>query len=145
MATGGAIGNIIFFFLSAFGIYLSRQNCKKPFTEFMADRIGRIYPAMWIVLIFLTMPLMIVSGKLSVDTVTTFAGNIFNPPFWFLQALMVYYLLSFYFIKYDQQSNKKNSALIFMGYLSIVYFISYFTWVDFNTWSVEKTPFDRIH
>ena len=29
--------------------------------------------------------------------------------------------------------------------MNIVYFASYFTWVDLSVWSVEKTPFDRIH
>jgi len=145
IATGGAIGNSIFFFLSGFGIYLSQQNRNKSFKEFMADRIIRIYPTMWLVLVLLTLPLMISSGRLTAETVTTYVGYFFNPEFWFLQALLVYYLLSFWVIKYDQQRVGSKSPLILLGFMSIVYFASYFTWVDLSVWSVEKTPFDRIH
>lgn len=53
IGTGGAIGNSIFFFLSAYGIYLSQQEKNKPFSEWFEGRIARIYPSMWIVLIFL--------------------------------------------------------------------------------------------
>lgn len=146
LATGGAIGNSIFFFLSAFGICLSQQNKNRPFKEFMTDRISRIYPSMWLVLLSLTMPLMLFSGRLSADSATKFIGNFFNPPFWFLQALLVYYILSFSFTRPDHHGNiKKNGVLIFAGFLCLIYFLLYFTWVDLNAWSVEKSPFDLIH
>jgi peptidoglycan/LPS O-acetylase OafA/YrhL len=144
-ATGGAIGNSIFFFLSAFGLYLSQQNKNKQFREFMADRISRIYPSLWIVLIFLMMPIMLFSGKLSIDNATTFIGYFFNPPYWFLQSLIVYYILSFYFLNQVHGNNRKISMFIFLGFMILIYFSCYFSWVDLNTWSVENTPFDRIH
>ena len=53
IGTGGAIGNSIFFFLSAFGLYLSQQKQSQYFKEWFTNRISRIYPSLWIVLISL--------------------------------------------------------------------------------------------
>lgn len=141
IGTGGAIGNSIFFFLSAFGIYLSQQTKRRPFSEWIAGRIRRIYPSLWIVLIFLLMPLMITTGKLDVNNLTSFIGNFFNPPYWFLQTLLVYYLLSYYLLK-DNQANK---VILLLGTLGVIYFVTYFTCVDLTKWSVESEPFDHIH
>jgi len=74
IGTGGAIGNSIFFFLSAFGLHISQLNQSQYFREWFGKRIGRIYPSLWIVLISLYMPIMIARGKLSISTATTFIG-----------------------------------------------------------------------
>lgn len=141
IGTGGAIGNSIFFFLSSFGIFLSQQKQNNPFLEWYAGKIGRIYPSLWIVLLSLAMPIMIMDGKLSPSTITLFTGYFFNPPFWFLQALLVYYLISFPLLKDDG----KNNALVVFTVLIIIYTVIYITWVDLSVFSIEKTPFDRIH
>jgi len=86
------------------------------------------------------MPLMIMTGKLTANNATTFIGYFFNPPYWFIQALLVYYLLSYSLLKDTQ----KNKVIFFLGILGILYFISYFTWVDLTKWSVEKAPFVYI-
>lgn len=139
IGTGGAIGNSLFFFLSSFGLYLSQQKNPRYFKEWVAKRIGRIYPSLWGVLVLLMLPLMILNGKLSYSTVTTFIGYFFNPPFWFLQALLVYYIVSFPFIK-----NKWKIKYAFLLML-ILYIFSYITIVDLTRWSIEESPFDLIH
>src|SRR4030042_3345536 len=80
IGTGGAIGNSIFFFLSAYGIYLSQKKNSKPFSEWFKGRISRIYPSMWIDLVFLKMPIIVSSGELNADYITIFMGQFFNPP-----------------------------------------------------------------
>lgn len=141
IGTGGAIGNSIFFFLSAFGLYLSQQNHNQYFREWISKRISRIYPSLWIVLIAFFMPFMIWQGKLSYSTITTFIGYFFNPPFWFLQALLVYYLLAFPVFK----NLWKINVLLLLGILGIIYATGYLTVVDLSRWSVEESPFDLMH
>jgi len=141
LGTGGAIGNSVFFFLSAFGLYISQQEVNKHFRDWFTNRIGRIYPSLWIVLISLYMPSFIWQGKLSYSTITTFISYFFNPPFWFLQALLVYYLLAFPLLK----NLWKTNILLILGLLSLLYIGCYITIVDLSRWSVEESPFDLIH
>lgn len=141
IGTGGALGNSIFFCLSAFGIYLSQQKNSKPFSEWLNGRISRIYPSMWIVLLFLKMPLMLILGTFSAEYIITYIGQFFNPPHWFLRALLVYYLLSFFLLKATQRSK----LFCMFGTLGILYFALYFSWVDLSQWSVEDPPFKWIH
>lgn len=141
IGTGGAIGNSIFFFLSAYGLYISQQANSKNFKEWFAHRVARIYPSLWIVLILLLMPILIWQGKLSYNSITSFIGYFFNPPFWFLQALLVYYLLTFSLIK----NSRKTYILSTMSLLSLIYMGCYISVIDLSRWSVEESPFDLIH
>jgi Acyltransferase family len=142
IGTGGALGNSIFFCLSAFGIYLSQQKNSKPFSEWFHGRMSRIYPSMWIVLIFLQIPVMLILGYFNnAEYIFTFIGKFFNPPFWFLQALLVYYVLSFFLLKADQ----RNKLFCLFGALSILYFALYFSWLDLSKWIVEDHPIKLIH
>lgn len=141
VGTGGALGNSIFFFFSAYGIYLSQQKSRKPFSEWFKGRISRIYPSIWIVLIFLKMPIMLILGNFNADYIITFIGQFFNPPHWFLRLLLVYYLLSFFLLKAEQ----KNKLFCMFGVLGILYFALYFSWLDLSKWTVEDQPFKLIH
>lgn len=141
IATGGAIGNAIFFCLSGFGTYLSQQNKNKLFSDWFKDRISRIYPSMWIVLICLKMPILLYSGELNADNMLTFIGQFFNPPHWFIRVLLVYYLLSFFFLKPDQI----KKLLSVFGGLAILYAVIYANWVDISVWSVEDHSIKLIH
>jgi len=141
IGTGGAIGNSIFFFLSAVGLYLSQQGKNKNFTEWFTNRISRIYPSLWIVLISLLIPVLIWQGKLSYSTTTIFIGYFFNPPCWFLQAMLVYCLLSFSLIK----NLWKTNILVILCILGLIYIGCYISIVDLSKWSIEESPFDLIH
>jgi len=141
IGTGGALGNSIFFCLSAFGIYLSQQKNRKPFSEWFKGRISRIYPSMWIVLLFLAMPMMLMLGQMNDAYILTFIGKFFNPPHWFIRALLVYYLLSFFLLG-DDQRTKLFSVFALSG---VLYFVLYFTCVDLSKWTVEDTSIKLIH
>lgn len=141
IGTGGAIGNSIFFFLSAFGLYLSQQKQSQYFKEWSTHRISRIYPSLWIVLISLFIPVLIWQDKLSYNTIPKAIDYFFNPPFWFLQALLVYYLLAYPLFK----NIWKIKLWVILGFLGIVYATGYLTVVDLSKWSVEESPFDLIH
>ncbi len=141
LGTGGAIGNAIFFSLSAFGLYLSYQKSRKEFSEWLKGRISRIYPSIWIALIFLRLPLALILGQVTADYIITFIGLFFNPPHWFLRALLVYYVLSFVLLK----SERRSTLWGVLGVLGILYFVCYLTCVDMSQWSIENPPFKLIH
>lgn len=141
IGTGGAIGNSIFFFLSAYGLYLSQQKLNRNFKEWMAHRMERVYPSLWIVLILINLPIMTMQGKMSSSMVTVFIGDFFNPPYWFLQALLVYYLLSYPLIK-----NIKHFNIGFIWIvMSLAYTSFYLLTMDLSKWTVESLPFVLIH
>jgi len=44
VATGGAIGNSLFFFVSSFGLLLSEMKNPRGFLDWYSKRVKRIYP-----------------------------------------------------------------------------------------------------
>jgi peptidoglycan/LPS O-acetylase OafA/YrhL len=141
LGTGGAIGNSIFFCLSAFGIYLSQKNKSKPFREWIIHRLIRIYPSIWIVLLFIALPIMLIFGKVNDDSIMAFIGHFFNPRHWFIRALLIYYILSFGLLD-DKQRTKLLQVFVS---LSLCYFLIYFTCLDLSKWTVEDTSIKLIH
>jgi peptidoglycan/LPS O-acetylase OafA/YrhL len=139
--TGGAIGNSLFFFLSGFGLFLSQQEYNKNFKEWYTHRIERIYPSLWIVLILLYMPVMIIEGKLSPSTIMTFLGYFFYPPYFFIQYILIYYLLGFPLLK----KSRETYIFITSFVLILIYIFWYLTVVDLSKFSVEDCPNDLIH
>lgn len=148
-ATGGAIGNSLFFMLSAYGLLLSEQNSRQSFTQYMVKRITRIYPAVWINIVLLIIPLttlyFFTSPRWYVEMINEFSlneplvllGAIFYPPpaHWFLQALMLFYLMGFFFIKnYDVKKLTGGFLLFLMLYVGL-----YVQFQDYSTWVTEST------
>lgn len=140
LATGGAMGNALFFVLSSFGLFLSERKNPKPFTEWYAQRIKRIYPTVWIVLIILTFPYKIYIHTFDLKKLLLFCGDFFYPPFWFLQALMIFYVVIYFIIK------KYNVRKIYywLFALSVLYAFCYLTYLDLSIWCIEDDPFQYI-
>src|SRR5206468_4902650 len=67
LATGGMIGNALFFMLSACGLLVSMQEHPRAFGEWYARRIIRIYPSVWVTVILLSFPIGIYSGSIKLD------------------------------------------------------------------------------
>ena len=85
LATGGMIGNSIFFMLSSIGLYLSWQkNPQYNFNVWFLRRIRRIYPSVWITIIAISLPILICTDKFIVSNILQYVGMFFYPPFWFL-------------------------------------------------------------
>ena len=139
-ATGGAMGNALFFVLSSFGLFLSEKKNPKPFTEWYTRRIKRIYPTVWIVLIILTLPFKIYMNAFDLKNLLLFFGNFFYPPFWFLQALMIFYVVIYFIIK------KYNVRKIYywLFALSVLYAFCYLYYLDLSKWCIEDDPFQYI-
>jgi peptidoglycan/LPS O-acetylase OafA/YrhL len=114
LGTGGAIGNSLFFVLSSFGLLISEKKKPRQFTEWYTQRIKRIYPTIWVVVIILTLPFKLHTNALSAKDVLTFAGNFFYPSFWFLQALMIFYFIGFFIIKKYNVEKFITFSLLFL-------------------------------
>lgn len=140
LGTGGAMGNALFFVLSSFGLFLSEKKNPKPFTEWYTRRIKRIYPTVWIVLIILTFPYKIYIHAYDLKNLLLFFGNFFYPPFWFLQALMIFYVVIYFIIK------KYNVRKIYywLFALSVLYAFCYLYYLDLSKWCIEDDPFQYI-
>lgn len=79
LATGGGIGNTLFFFASGFTLYFGRQT---SFPDYYKRRISRIYPAV-IAMAF--------AGCLIWNNQSNFIQSLTNA--WFINCIMVYYVL----------------------------------------------------
>jgi hypothetical protein len=148
MATGGAIGNAVFFMLSAYGISLSDESNPKSFSVFMGKRISRIYPPVWSSIVFIIIPLIIInyyeSPESAIDLAILFGlndpltaiGIIFYPPtqYWFLCALMLYYVIGFFAIKlYDPAR-----MLLLLAPAFFLYVIFYIDISDYSRLVIEQ-------
>lgn len=88
LATGGAIGDCLFFFASGFTLFLGRSG---RFDNWYKRRIRRIYPS----LIGLALTISLLSSK-SMDLIDLAkgAGN------WFITCIMLYYIALYFVRKY---------------------------------------------
>ncbi|MFM2007655.1 MAG: hypothetical protein RLZZ09_3310, partial [Pseudomonadota bacterium] len=59
LSTGGAIGNALFFMLSAYGITLSERRKPQALAEYLGKRISRIYIPVWTCVLLLIVPIII--------------------------------------------------------------------------------------
>jgi hypothetical protein len=140
LATGGTIGNSIFFMLSAMGLYLSWQRTRRNLGEWYGRRITKIYPSVWIVIIFLVLPQDIISGAIKGDNFLEKMGMFFFPPFWFIQALLLFYFALFFILKFFS-----NRLLIGVAVpLILLYAICYISCIDLESYSIWKLPFTLI-
>ncbi|HSZ01599.1 MAG TPA: acyltransferase [Terriglobales bacterium] len=137
LATGGSMGNALFFMLSSWGLMLSMRARPKAFGEWYGRRIVRIYPAVWVTVILLTFPMGILNGRIGAENFLDELGKFFYPPFWFLEALLIYYAIVFFVIrKYSVKRLVLVSAPVVAAYA--VYYVFF---LDITKFSIEGTPF----
>lgn len=132
LATGGIIGNSIFFMLSSFGLCLSEKKRPATLLEYYEKRVVRIYPSVWFSLLLLQLPLLIYTGKAADCGLLPFLGNFFYPPFWFIQAIMVFYFMGYFIIKrYSDKKFALAGSLLFLAYVFL-----YFKFTDLSRYSM---------
>ncbi len=92
-ATGGAIGNSLFFMISGYGLAKSEIKKQRPFIPWYERRIARIYPSLIITVAIFNMWLDRGWQKWALaDYVSNF---IWPTPAWFVSAIMLFYLVFF--------------------------------------------------
>jgi len=141
LATGGMIGNALFFMLSAYGLLMSMQASPRAFGEWYARRLIRIYPSVWVTVILLSFPIGIYGGSIRLNNILEEMGKFFYPPFWFLQALFIYYGIIFFIIR---DFSYKRLVLASIPIVTI-YAVYYILLLDLAKWSIEETPFRLIY
>ena len=149
LSTGGAIGNALFFMLSAYGITLSERKKSQTFSEYFGKRVTRVYIPVWTCVVFLVVPIIgwyVSQAKYEVvqATLTYFGlnkllsaiGILFYPPpaFWFLDVLMLYYLVGFFLIKHYS----RRRLLVAGAVTLLIYAVMYLGAGDYSILIIEQ-------
>lgn len=140
LATGGAIGNSLFMFCSGYALYASLIKLKSTNKEsetrkmynWLLKRFLRIYPSVWLFRLFQILALG-----------ATFRISILIlPGYWFLNAILLFYVLFYLIVYYFEKHLTKFLFLLLIPFL-IVFFIQ----PNLNTeFIVENTGNrDKLH
>lgn len=119
LSTGGALGNSLFFFCSGFALYLSNRQI--GFFPWLVRRITRIYPSLWL--------FMLITLLMGVRTYSFW--DIIIPVFWFLQAILLFYILFYFTMRYLE---KYLWQTVF--FFAILFFITYLS-LNHRQWIIE--------
>lgn len=103
LATGGAIGDGLFFFVSGFTLFLGGAPLR--FDEWFKKRIIRIYPSLFAVAVI---------GAFVLGQDETFGTIILAKKYWFIQCIFILYPLLFLVQKYI------TKHIVLLGSLTIV-------------------------
>lgn len=111
-AFGGALGCALFFFCSGYTLGLGKFD---NFWIWMAKRVIRIYPTLWIVNIMTSL----------VGKKVPWYDYIFptDQHYWFLQAILVFYILFFFVMKYAKR-HLMMAAICLVPPFLLTYFLS---------------------
>lgn len=132
-ATGGALGNALFFMLSGYGLALSyEKNPQTNFFHWFWRRITRIYPAIWIVVILFQ--LILLQNWKQWQILDYLKAFIYPTHFWFISAIMLFYILIYVIFRLNWI---RHIPYIILA-LFIPYFYFYYTMLDLSVFSVEN-------
>lgn len=126
----GHYGVQLFIFISGYGLYVSSKNKKITYFRFMKERIRKLYPTLFLILIFLLVAIPIWEGSINPATIKslllkfTFLFN-FIPgealavtgPFWFFSLIVQLYLLFPFLLKLVR--NYGSETLLIIGAISL--------------------------
>ena len=112
IATGGAIGDAIFFFCSGFTLFLGQE---RRFDNWYKRRIRRIYPT---VIMWAIITAFLIDEHYSVRDSILYGGG------WFVSCIMVYYIL----IYFTRKIFKNRLWMAFVLYLIVT--IGYYYYSD---------------
>lgn len=111
LATGGAMGNALFFFCSGFTLFLKPFNGVLGFPNWYKKRINRIYPSVFAIAIVLCT---------FFDEWHTINDIIINGGRWFVTLIMVYYVFLYFIGVFFR--DKLNWVMAFAILATIVWF-----------------------
>jgi peptidoglycan/LPS O-acetylase OafA/YrhL len=142
IATGGAIGNSLFFFLSGYGLAMSLNatgsDASMPsLLAYLRKRLLRLYPAVLIVACA-----MLATRQIGITSITDFAAVFLWPtPFWFISAVVVFYIPVFYLARLAPAGIATAMVLLLIPYiffysqLDLSKFVvegpDYFKWINY--------------
>ncbi|MBR0703711.1 acyltransferase family protein [Bradyrhizobium diazoefficiens] len=129
LATGGLLGNCLFFFASSYVISVGLIGRPEQFGAWYVRRLTRIYVPLW------TVTLLLVAFRfIRVDTVgEAVSAFVFPGMYWFLPSIALLYVPCYLMICYGTQ----RALFLSAGATTLAYAITYFVVVDFDRWSAE--------
>ena len=111
LATGGGLGDALFFFVSGFTLFLGK---KINFIDWYKRRLGRIFPT---VIAVALVSCLIFSNQES------FVQVMSAEKYWFLQCILICYILMYPIVRYDL--NLKVVLPISVAIFTLAYFFIY--------------------
>lgn len=114
LATGGCIGDVLFFFCSGFTLFLKPMDGIWQFPNWYKRRINRIYPTLIAVAIL---------GCLFFETYWNMIDIIVAKRYWFVSCIMLYYIAIFFVGSYFKDRILPIGILIAMGTAVWFYFV----------------------
>lgn len=130
MATGGLLGNALFFFCSGYAITLSLQKRPDSFLPWYLRRLKRIYFQLWIV-----SAILLLTGTISITGFASLIETVLAPDrYWFLPAIAALYPACYLLIR----QNSRRANLGAFAAACLLYAILYFSTVDFHKWDAEN-------
>lgn len=138
LATGGAIGDALFFFCSGYTLFLGRFG---RFDTWYKRRIRRIYPS---VIALGLIALFFYKSDMRLSEIPT------NGAGWFISCIMIYYVLLYFVRKYTVHNLKtvyfSVSIIVFIWYC--LFFEPFHSWIGNNykslSWLTFCHPMDKI-
>lgn len=121
LATGGSIGDSIFFFCSGFTLFMKPFNDIRQFPNWYKKRINRIYPSIFAVAVL---------SCLFFDSHRDIIDIILNGGGWFVTCIMLYYLLL-----YPIGTYMRDKIYLIMGIVAVagaVWFYNVYQTPEFN-------------
>jgi len=129
LAAGGGLGNALFFGLSGYGLAIS-QSLTWRFPAWMGRRLARVYPSTLIVTLA---TVILVRPDWVGSTAEAFKTIVYPTPFWFVAALLGYYVLL-----YPVLRTRSSSVAVAAAAVAVIpYAFLYLTTVDLSAWSIE--------
>lgn len=120
LATGGCIGDALFFFCSGFTLFLKPMNGIKEFPNWYKRRINRLFPPL-IAVAFLG----VLFFNDHYDVI-----HIVWPNYWFVRCIMLYYVVLFFIGSYLKNQIMPISILVALG--TAVWFFFVYQTPDFS-------------
>lgn len=108
LATGGAIGDVLFFFCSGFTLFLGQE---RRFDNYYKRRINRIYPT---VLMWALMASVFFRQQYDMTYIVLYGGG------WFVSCIMIYYVVLHFIRKFA--FNHLKVVFYFFALLTLVWF-----------------------
>lgn len=118
LATGGTIGDVLFFFCSGFTLFLGRMG---RFDNWYKRRINRIYPTVFAWAILST--LLFYNNNNIIDIILYGGG-------WFVSCIMMYYVILYFIRKF--MIDKLKIAFLAVSFIIIIWYLLIDNTPDYN-------------
>lgn len=130
LATGGALGNAFFFFLSGYALQCSYRKKRGSYANWYVRRLIKIYPA-FLIVAFYEFFTQAYWHRFDINDYISFF--VWPTAAWFIGAIMLFYSIYYFVMKKNDQKIYLYSIIV----VSSIYFLWYAKFVDFNKYSIE--------